>query len=132
MKLNNYSTDVKRILVVEDEPVITQVCVRVLNSEGFETDIAVDGKVALGMIEEKQYDLCLIDIRTPTMDGKGLYKWIKDNHPQLLGGVIFTTGDVMSDDNYNFIDQVGRPFLLKPFTPDQLRTMVREIAEEVE
>jgi len=52
----------KRILVVEDEPAISDVCQRVLTGEGFEVDIAVNGKVAQGMIEEKQYDICLIDM----------------------------------------------------------------------
>jgi len=70
--MKNSSAGLKRILVVEDEPAISDVCQRVLTGEGFEVDIAVDGKVAQDMIGEKQYDLCLIDIRTPAMNGKKL------------------------------------------------------------
>ena len=113
----------KRVLVVEDEPVISNVCERVLTSEGCEVDLAVNGKVAQDMIEEKQYDLCLIDIRTPEMNGKELYRWLQQKHPQLASRVIFTTGDVMSGD---------RPFLPKPFTLEELRTIVTEALKGVE
>jgi len=118
--------NVKRILVVEDEPAISQVCLRVLTSEGFEVNIAVNGKVAQDMIEEKQYNYCLIDIRTPQMNGKELYQWLKEKHSQLAGKVILTTGDVVGGDTMTFIEQTGRPFLPKPFTPDELITIVRE------
>ncbi|GAH16631.1 unnamed protein product, partial [marine sediment metagenome] len=76
--MKNSSAGAKRILVVEDEPAICELCRRVLAGEGFEVDIAVNGKVAQDMIEDKKYDLFLIDIRLPEMDGKELYKWIHD------------------------------------------------------
>ncbi len=126
------SSSVKTVLVVEDEPAISQVCLRILTGEGFKVDIAVNGKVAQEMLEKKQYDLCLIDIRTPTMNGKELYQWLKEKHPQLAGGVIFTTGDVMGGDTQSFLEQAGRPFLPKPFTPDELRAIMRDALKEVE
>ncbi len=130
--MKNFSGGAKRILVVEDEPVISQVCLRVLTGEGFDVDIAINGKIAQGIIEEKQYDLCLIDVRTPTMSGKELYQWLKEKHPQLADGVIFTTGDVMGGDTQSFLEQAARPFLPKPFTPGELRAIMRETLKEVE
>ena len=50
-------SDVKRILVVEDEPAICTLCQRFLTREGFEVGIAVNGKEAQDMIEKRQYDL---------------------------------------------------------------------------
>ena len=97
----------KRILIVEDEPAISDVCRRILTGEGFEMDIAVNGKVAQDMLKEKQYDLCLFDIRTPVMDGKELYQWLKEKHPQQASRVIFTTGDVMSGDTQSFLLQAS-------------------------
>jgi len=129
--MNNSSAGVKRILVVEDESAISQVCQKVLTSEGFEVDIAINGEVALDMIEEKQYDLCLIDIRTPVMNGKELYLWLEEKHPKLASRVIFTTGDVMSEDTQSFLEQTARPFLPKPFTPDELRAILRETLRQV-
>ncbi len=122
----------KRILVVEDEPAICEVCQRVLTDEGFEVDTAINGKVAQDMIEKQQYDFCLIDIRTPKMNGRELYQWLKEKYPQLAGGVMFTTGDVMGGDIQIFLEQASRPFLPKPFTPDELRTIVRETLRQLE
>lgn len=116
----------KKILVVEDDVGICNVCLRVLTGEGFDVDCATSGKVAEYMIEEKQYDLCLIDIRTSKMGGTELYQWLQKKYPQLTSGVIFTTGDVMGGDTKSFLEQSGRPFLPKPFTPDELKNIVQE------
>jgi DNA-binding response OmpR family regulator len=130
--MKRQDTGTKRILVVEDEPAISDVCRRVLIGEGFEVDIAVNGRIAQDMIEERQYDLCLIDIRTPAMNGKELYLWLEEKHPKLASRVIFTTGDVMGGgDTQIFLEQVARPFLPKPFTPDELRAILRETLRQV-
>ncbi len=117
---------IKRILIVEDEPSIGNICRRVLTSEASTVDIAINGKVAQGMIEDNHYDLCLIDIRTPEMDGKELYQWLKERHPQLSSSVIFTSGDVIGGDTQRFLEQAARPFLPKPFTPDELKSIINE------
>ncbi len=129
--MKNTGAGVKRILVVEDEPAISQVCLRVLTSEGFEVDIAVNGEVAQEMLGKKDYDHCLIDIRTPIMNGKQLYQCIQEKHPELIDSVIFTTGDVMGGDTQSFLQQSGRPFLPKPFTPDQLKIIIRETLRQI-
>ncbi len=94
-------------------------------------DIAVNGRIAQDMIEEKQYDLCLIDMRTPQMSGKELYQWLKEKHPRLASRVIFTTGDVMSGDVQSFLEQAARPFLPKPFTPSELRAIVKDTLRQM-
>jgi DNA-binding response OmpR family regulator len=120
------SASASRVLVVEDEPAISQVCLRVLSAEGLEVDIAENGASAQKKLEEKDYDLCLIDIVTPVMDGKRLYRWIADKHPQLVRGVVFTTGDAINPDTRAFLDRAARPFLPKPFTLDELKKVVRD------
>ncbi len=119
----------KRILVVEDEPSICQICLRTLTTEGFEVDIAVNGAIAGKMISEAEYDLCLIDLRTPIMNGKELYQYILDKYPDFKGKVIFTTGDVLDEKLTSMLNGTGRPYLPKPFTPDELRAIVREALE---
>jgi DNA-binding response OmpR family regulator len=120
------SSAVRKVLIVEDEPPISRVCERVLTVEGFEADIAINGKIAQEMIEKKDYDLCLIDMRTPAMSGKELYYWLKEKHPQMAEGVIFTTGDVMGEEAKSFLEQAAKPFLPKPFTPEELRVIIKE------
>lgn len=124
--MKNPAAGAKRILVVEDEPAIAQICLRALTSEELEVDTAVNGDVAKDMLEKEDYDLCLIDIRIPIVNGKQLYQFIIRKHPKLVNGVMFTTGDVMDGYTERFLELTGRPFILKPFTPDGLRTMVRE------
>jgi len=115
-----------KILSVEDEPSIRQVCQRALTSQGYQVDFAGNGVAAESMLMKGDYDLLLVDIKTPVMDGKQLYRYIEDRYPELANRVIFTTGDVISNDTQSFLKQTGRPFLLKPFSPDELRALVRE------
>jgi CheY-like chemotaxis protein len=115
-----------KILAVEDEPGIRQVCHRALTSQGYQVDFAGNGVDAESMLMKEDYDLLLVDIKTPVMDGKQLYHYIEDRYPELVNRVIFTTGDVMSNDTQDFLKQTGRPVLLKPFSPDELNALVGE------
>ena len=123
---------VKRILVVEDEPEISKLCQRVLSDEGYEVDIAGNGRVAQDMIEKRQYGLFLIDIKLPLMNGRELYQWLKEQHPEQISKVIFTSGSVPGEDTQLFIEQTGRPFLPKPFTVDELIATVEETLKQME
>lgn len=114
----------KTILVVEDESNIVKLCCKALNGEGFEVDVAVNGRVAQEMVERKNYTICLIDILTPEMDGMEFFHWLGDRHPDMASRVIFTTGDMMRGKTAQFIEQSGMPFLPKPFTPGELQTVV--------
>jgi DNA-binding response OmpR family regulator len=122
----------RKILVMEDEPAISQICRRVLEGEGFEVNIAVDGSAAQELLGENDYDLALIDLRTPGMNGKEFYHWIKERHPALINKVIFTTGNVLGGDIKSFLEQAQRPFLPKPFTPNELTAVVRETLKQTE
>jgi DNA-binding response OmpR family regulator len=124
--MNSFEIDKKRILVVEDEPAIRDVCRRVLTVEGFEVDIAENGQVAQEMIAKNEYTLYLIDIRTPIIDGEELYIWLLQEYANMTSRVIFTTGDMMGGDTTSFIEQTNRLFLPKPFSPDELKKVVRE------
>ncbi|MFC2059939.1 response regulator [Chloroflexota bacterium] len=130
--MNKSSPGSQKVLVVEDEPVISQICRIVLTGEGFEVDVAVNGDVAQEMLTKKDYDIVLIDVRTPVMNGKELYQYICEKHPELTRRVIFTTGDVTAGKTQQFLGESGRPFLPKPFTPGELRTVFREAVEEIE
>ena len=120
-------SDGRRVLVVEDEPGIAAVCMRTLNREGFQVDIAVDGKIALEMWAKKIYDLCISDIRTPRMNGIELYRQLEIECPEAVTKFIFTTGDVLSDNVKTFLAETGRAYLPKPFTPENLRVVVKQI-----
>ena len=117
----------KRVLVVEDEPSISQLCQLVLTSEWLSVDIAVNGKAAQDMIENRQYDVCLIDIRMPAMNGIELYQWLQEKHPEMEERVAFTSGDVLGADTQSFVEKTERPFLAKPFVPGQLSVLIEDL-----
>ncbi|HEY82460.1 MAG TPA: response regulator [Dehalococcoidia bacterium] len=121
----------RKALVVEDEPAISELCSRVLTEQGWEVDIAANGKIAQGLIEKASYELCLIDIRTPAMNGKELYQWLLEKHPALARRVVFTTGSLLGEETMAFTKQTGRPLLPKPFTPEELKAIVVETLKEV-
>ena len=127
--MKTYAVSTINVLIVEDEPAIYNVCLRVLSDFGFDVDIAVNGKIGKEMIIRKEYDLCLVDVRTPEMNGRELYNWCLENIPYLTNRIIFTTGDITGDDTKNFLDQSGRLFLPKPFTIEELRASVRKFLE---
>jgi two-component system NtrC family sensor kinase len=130
MKSND--RDAKKALVIEDEPVIARVCHRVLTAEGYQVEIAVNGMVAKDMTGKETYDLFLSDIRTPEMNGIEFYWYLKKEHPELADRVIFTTGDVLSDDVKAFMmKEPDVPLLPKPFAPDELRVVVREALKRI-
>jgi DNA-binding response OmpR family regulator len=118
---------IKSVLVVEDEPNIARVCMRTLTAEGFQVDIAVNGEVVLNMWREKDYDLCISDIRTPRMNGIELYRQLEIERPEVVNRFIFTTGDTLSGNIKTFLEETGRPYLPKPFAPENIRTIVKTV-----
>jgi DNA-binding response OmpR family regulator len=124
MEQNN--TIGKSVLVVEDEPGIARICVRTLTAEGFQVGVAVNGEIGLDMWRKKDYDLCLSDIRTPHMNGIELYQQLEKENPEAVKKFIFPTGDVLSANVKEFLEATGMPYLPKPFTPGELRAIVRK------
>lgn len=82
-------------------------------------DISTNGNLAEKVLAEKNdYDLLLVGIRTPIMNGQQLYQSITEKHSQLADRVVFTIGYVLGGDTKGFLRQSGRLYLPKPFTPD--------------
>ena len=64
----------ERILVVEDEPTVAQLIADVMTEEGHRVDTLLDSREALDLIEERNYDLVICDLKMPHLDGPGLYR----------------------------------------------------------
>ncbi len=126
------STRKKRILIVDDEPAIRELCQRVLTEEGFEVDTAPDGRVAQAMISEREYGLYFIDIKMPLMDGKELYESLQTTYPRSAGRVVFTTGSAIGQETESFLQSSSRPVLRKPFTTEELKAIIRQALKAVD
>ncbi len=117
-------------LVVEDEQVIADILRRVLTSEGFRVDVADNGEAAQSLVRSNHYDFCIIDIKMPVMNGDDFYHWLREEQSHLAEHVLFTTGDTMCIAPEGRMEHSGMPFLLKPFTPDELKSMVKRVTME--
>jgi CheY-like chemotaxis protein len=116
-----------KVLVVEDEPAIAQVCLRVLTPKGYHVTLAADGREAIRRLSTENFNICLIDVRTPNMSGEELYSWILEHDLPLSRGVILTTGDVASGETARFLAETGRPTLPKPFSPAELVEKIQTV-----
>lgn len=116
----------KRILVIEDEPTIGLLCKRVLTASGFDVDVVNNGLDAKKVAEEKDYALCVSDVRLPGMTGIELYEHWKATKNPIAERVVFITGDTMSNYIRDFLKKAERSSIMKPFEPEDLVEAVRK------
>ena len=129
--MTKLGTHRKRILIVDDEPAIRQLCQRVLTEEGFEVDMASDGRATQSMISEREYDLYLFDIKMPVMSGIELYDSLQKTDPRITSRIVFITGSNIGQNTESFLQSCGRPVLTKPFTIEELKAKVKESLKEI-
>ncbi|MBN1367422.1 MAG: response regulator [Dehalococcoidales bacterium] len=116
---------INEILIIEDERVIAMVCKRILSRKGFNITLAPDGNIAVDLIKKTKYDLFLIDIKIPGIDGLGVYQYISQIYPPNSFRVIFMTGDTLSTNILEFETKTGCRLLKKPFSIDDLLKAVK-------
>lgn len=115
-----------RILMVDDEPLIAQLVVDVLSTEGYEVDTAASGLLALDRIKEGSYDLILSDLRMPDLDGFALYHELERRRPDLVRRMIFISGTTEDPEYEEFLEEAGVPMLSKPFHVEDLRRLAEQ------
>ncbi len=111
-----------KILVVDDEPRIRDACRMVLSEEGFEVALAADGNEGVQMIREEHFDVILVDLMMPVLSGFEVLSYVRESHPDTV--VIVITGYATLEHSINAMKRGAFDFIPKPFTPDQLRTVV--------
>jgi PAS domain S-box-containing protein len=117
------------VLVVEDEDIVRNLCVRILEQLGYKVLHARDGKEAIAVAQGNgdPIDLLLTDVVMPGMNGSELATQLVLHHPEAK--VLFTSG--YTDDaitRHGILDE-GVSFLGKPYTPSALARKVREVLE---
>ena len=119
----------RHILVVEDEANTRELIANILLLDDHDVDTARDGVEALYRIEQPSYDLIISDLQMPNLDGRGLHDVLRKRYGQALPRVIFVTGHADADEYVSFLAQTGDPVLTKPFSVDDLRTLVQWVLE---
>ena len=106
----------KKIMVVDDDPVVATSLDRVLTGKGYAVITAKDGEEALGKLRSEKYDLVYTDIRMPGMSGLELAEHVKANQPWLPVVIITGYGNAESEARAATAGVAG--FLHKPLSPD--------------
>ena len=118
-------TQGKAILVVDDEPEVAAALAEMLADDGHQVETAPNGDIALRKLEERAYDLVLSDIRMPGLDGPGLYRALERRHSNLAHRFVFVTGDALSPETKQLVEETRILALSKPFDADAVRQVVR-------
>jgi len=116
-----------RILVVDDEEIVVKSCLRILGEGDCEAEGVQSGEEALRRIEEHSYDVVVLDIMMPKMDGLEVLRRVKESHPDI--DVIMVTGLSQIDTAVRSMKLGAFDYLPKPFDPDELKVVVGRALE---
>jgi DNA-binding NtrC family response regulator len=116
-----------RILVVDDEESIRKTVTAILEEEGYVVDTAKNGKEAISKSNAKFYNLALIDIRLPDMEGTKLLTAMKETTPAMIK--IIVTGYPSLQNAVEAVNKGADAYVLKPF---DVKKILRTIEEQLE
>ncbi len=116
------------ILVVDDEEAMRESLAAWLIKEGYGTDTACGGKEAIALLGKHNYDIVLVDIRMPGMDGITLLKEIRKAHPEILVVIITAYGSI--ETAVEAMKYGASDYLLKPFDPEHLMLLITKLSEQ--
>ena len=114
----------KSILVIDDDKSILRTFTRILQKAGYKVDVAETGKEAIEKAEKTKYDLSLVDVRLPDMDGTDLLIKLKES---MRGTVkIVITGFPSLEVGVKALDAGADAYLVKPVKPEELLMLIDE------
>ena len=120
----------KKILIIEDEFLIGELYVRSLNKEGYVSELVIDVAEALKKAQTNEYDIILLDLMLPNLDGVEILKTLKN--PSLTPGfkakIIITTNIEERKDIKKAIEKEADGYVIKAdITPSELVTLVNSV-----
>jgi two-component system cell cycle sensor histidine kinase/response regulator CckA len=116
------------ILIVDDEPRICESLTALLNTRGYEITTANDAQAALALIDEKPFDLAILDVHLPDMMGPDLMDAVKKKHPDT--SVIVISGDADLDSALAALRNDAYDYIRKPFEFAELLNTVENALNE--
>jgi DNA-binding NtrC family response regulator len=118
-----------RVLVVEDEPTVARLIADVLEDEGFDVDVLLDGREALNRAARESYNLVICDMKMPGLDGQKFYKSLERAGNPLHERFLFVTGDIVAAQTQEFLRRNDLPHVAKPFRVEELTEKVHWVLE---
>lgn len=114
-----------RILLVEDDEPIAQALVATLNEQNYVVDVATDGQVGLELIEAFAYDLILLDLMLPKLDGISLCRKLRSSGYQMP--ILLLTAKDSTEDKVKGLDAGADDYMVKPFDLPELTARIRAL-----
>jgi DNA-binding NtrC family response regulator len=118
----------KRILVVDDDNKICDTLSLILESRGYQVDVANTGKIAIEKAKINKYNLAVLDIKLPDIDGTKLLKSIHEISPQIVR--IIMTGYPELKNAINALNEGADAYFTKPVDPSRLIKTIEDRLEE--
>jgi two-component system phosphate regulon response regulator PhoB len=120
------------ILVVEDEPPLTELLRYNLAKEGFRVSVAGDGEEALVMVQENEPDLIVLDWMLPKLSGLDLCRRLRGPSSSAKTPIIMLTARGEEADRVRGLDAGADDYMVKPFSPAELIARVRAVLRRAE
>ncbi|MDY6836120.1 MAG: response regulator transcription factor [Chloroflexota bacterium] len=114
-----------RLLVVEDEKELADALARGLEQQGYAVDVAYDGEAALELFGVNDYDLVLLDLNLPKIDGVEVCQQIRQSGSSI--GILMLTARAGLEDRVKGLDYGADDYLVKPFHMSELLARVRAV-----
>jgi DNA-binding response OmpR family regulator len=122
----------KRALVVEDDPDIVELVEHYLRPEGFAVDALADGRRALDRIRQVGYDLLILDLQLPGLDGLRLCAEVRRDKRTRGVPVVMLTARGDEADRIVGLEVGADDYVVKPFSPKELVARVRALLRRLE
>lgn len=117
------------VLIVEDEQSIATLMEYHIKSAGFETDTASDGEEALQKIATNPYDLIVLDVMLPKIDGLTICRTVREDKPALP--ILMVTAKTAEEDRIKGLNLGADDYISKPFSPKELIARIHAVLRRV-
>ena len=116
------------ILIVEDDKNIRETLSTILQQKGYSTDTAKDGREAIQKSKARFFNLALLDIKLPDMDGTKLLTAMQRNLPKMIK--IMITGYPSLENAVEALNQGADAYIIKPVKPEKILALIKEKLKE--
>ncbi len=120
-----------QVLLIEDDPLVRELMVKVLESGGFQVTSVANGLAGLAALRDQRYAAIVCDLRLPFLQGDDFFTQVQDLFPDMAKRTVFVTGLIQDPKAHEFLSGTGQPFLGKPFRASDLIAAVQQVAGAV-